>query len=187
MIRRKYKTRIEYLEGTVSRFWSHVDRKGPNDCWEWQGTMASPNKCGQRYGSFGTTKNGRGFGIRAHRFAWMLLNGSIPDGYVVMHHCDNPACVNPNHLSAATQAENLADRDRKGRTQRGERQWNSRFTEADIIEIRNDTRPIAVIAEDRGCDYTHILRIQRGDCWKHVPMPDTPVHDDLTQVNKSDG
>ena len=105
------------------------------------------------------------------------MNGSIPDGYVVMHHCDNPSCVNPRHLSAATQAENLADRDKKGRTQRGERQWNSKLKEQDVIEIRTSTLSTTELAEKYDTDYTNIQRIRSGQSWKHVPMPETPVHD----------
>lgn len=62
-------------------------------------------------------KLGRSFA--AHRVAWLVFRGPIPDGLCVMHKCDTPTCVNPDHLRLGTQAENLADRDAKGRTRTG--------------------------------------------------------------------
>ena len=57
----------------------------------------------------------------AHRLAWAAANGPIPDGMLVCHKCDVRSCINPNHLWLGTDADNIADRDAKGRTSRGER------------------------------------------------------------------
>jgi hypothetical protein len=94
-------------------FWSKV-RKRRNGCWEW---TAFKNKSG--YGSFSF----RGGMIRTHRASWILTNGEIPKGEgfhgtCVLHKCDNPSCVNPEHLFLGTQSENIQDRNIKGRTQR---------------------------------------------------------------------
>jgi hypothetical protein len=80
------------------RFWAKVDAMG--DCWEWTG-----GKQDRRYGIF--HPNGSATGEMAHRFAWELLVGPIPDGLTLDHLCRNPSCVNPDHLEPVTIAENL--------------------------------------------------------------------------------
>lgn len=96
----------------AERFWSKVKRGADDDCWEWQ---ASRDRAG--YGWFGF----RGRVHKSHRVSWMLANGDIPAGLFVMHACDNPPCVNPSHLSLGTASANAADRNKKGRTARGDR------------------------------------------------------------------
>ena len=78
---------------------------GP-ECWEWKGAR-------NQYG-YGIIRH-EGRVLRAHRWAWSLVNGPIPEGLVVMHSCDNRGCVNPDHLSVGTQADNLRDMWAKGR------------------------------------------------------------------------
>lgn len=79
-------------------------------CWEWTATR---NRKG--YGVVGIALNGRPVGIPAPRLQWMHHHGEIPPGHVIMHFCDNPPCINPDHLRCGTQAENLADMRAKGR------------------------------------------------------------------------
>ncbi len=164
----KQSTRLEVFERTVGRFWSKVDRSEVEGCWIWQGTIALPNKCGQRYGSFGFTEDGKSVAYRAHRFAWMLCNGEIPDDMVIMHSCDVPLCVNPNHLKAATQAENVADRDAKGRTARGENHGASKLTDMQAKFIKRSSKPTQVLANRFGVHYTTVMKIKQGVNWAHV-------------------
>ena len=85
------------------RFWSRV--KKTSKCWEWQGTKLKTG-----YGVVSI----KGKNIRAHRIAYELTKGKIPQGYGVCHTCDNPSCVKPDHLWIGTHKENMEDRNKKG-------------------------------------------------------------------------
>lgn len=89
------------------RFWSRVDIRSEDECWLWRGWLDQHG-----YGRWGYSKRKKEY---AHRFAWRLTWCEIPEGLVVMHSCDVPACCNPAHLMLGTQRANLTDRDRKGR------------------------------------------------------------------------
>ena len=95
----------------MDKFWKKVDKSG--DCWLW---MAG--KLEKGYGQFWF--DGRTH--RAHRMAWLLTNGEIPEGMCVLHKCDNPPCVNPSHLWLGTNQDNMDDMNNKGRN------WNSNRT-----------------------------------------------------------
>lgn len=104
-------------------FFAKIDQSG--ECWEWLGRKY------RGYGEYGSD-NPR----RAHRIMWTMENGPIPDGKVIMHKCDNPGCVNPDHLSLGTQADNIADAKKKNRTARGNGIKNSRLDEKKVRVIR---------------------------------------------------
>lgn len=90
------------------RFWDKVEIGGPGECWLW---TAAKNRDG--YGSFGTGEGTKT--TLAHRWSWQESVGEIPDGMYVLHTCDEPSCVRPDHLFLGTQADNVADCARKGR------------------------------------------------------------------------
>ena len=91
---------------TPERFWASVDPSG--DCWLWQGAVHTDR------GGYGAFQDGDGIKY-AHRAAWELENGPIPEGMQVCHHCDNPPCVRGSHLFLGTQKDNIADMLAKGR------------------------------------------------------------------------
>lgn len=94
-------------EPTV-RFGRKIEKDPVSGCWNW---TASRHRDG--YGWFGP--GGRGRAVLAHRWAYENFVGPIPSGLYILHHCDNPPCVNPDHLFVGTQADNVADCIRKGR------------------------------------------------------------------------
>lgn len=108
---RKYCSRACYYTGRKStaqeRFWSKVDRRGPEECWPWNGPLDSHG-----YGLF-CWENGQ---RHASRYALEERLGRQLGSLFALHTCDNPRCVNPNHLFPGTQLDNLRDMARKGRT-----------------------------------------------------------------------
>lgn len=161
----------------ITRFWSKVDRSG--DCWLWTGTIVSHG-----YGEFYAS----GQRHRPHRIAWSLVHGPIPEGLVICHRCDNPACVNPEHLFAGTQADNMRDMVKKGRREytgkadfrqrrpemihKGIDNGNAKLTEEDVRLIReryaagNITQ--AALAAEYGVHPTAISQIIRRVGWQHI-------------------
>jgi hypothetical protein len=97
------------------RFWEKVDRTG--ECWRWTGgRVGSADVESGRYGRFAiSTTRGHVVLVLAHRFSWELHFGPVPAGLHVLHACDNPACVNPDHLMVGTHRANRWDASRKGR------------------------------------------------------------------------
>ena len=91
------------------RFWEKV-KKGPG-CWEWTG-----GKDSKGYGSFMLCVEGFSWHVSAHRVSWKLTTGYLPIGKSILHRCDNPSCVRPDHLWAGTQMDNMRDAVNKGRT-----------------------------------------------------------------------
>jgi hypothetical protein len=117
--------------GTLEeRFQRHYIQGDPNECWEWQ---AGRDKDG--YGSIG---NGTGRSIKAHRYAYERTYGAILPSMVVMHTCDNPPCVNPNHLRMGTHRENSQDKIRKGRadSSKGASHHSAVLDREKVLQIR---------------------------------------------------
>ena len=114
----------------------------------------------------------RGKLVKAHRYAVERVKGPIPAGMVVMHACDNPKCVNIEHLLVGSQMDNVRDMDAKGQRinnqAKGVANGNSKITENDVREIRSDGRRQVDIAAAYGITQTVVSKIKLRQAWRHV-------------------
>jgi hypothetical protein len=154
---RPTKTRAE-------RFWSHVDKRGADDCWPYLGSTAKNG-----YGQFNDISpvTGKRTTRRAHRVAFELHNGSIPDGKGVLHTagCTTKRCCNPAHLYAGTQKQNVADAKRDGRLN------GSLLTPANvktIVLLMTKGYGSAAMQERFGISAQAVSNIMGGRTWGHV-------------------
>jgi len=145
--------------------------KGPG-CWEIQGAAVQGG-----YVHIGVITNGRQRLFKAHRVAWELANGPIPEGMRVLHACDNPRCVNPKHLSVGTQAENVHDSIQKGRYKTyGRQKLNAQQVhEIRALAIRGERQKD--IAARFGIKRHTVSGILHGKSWAHLPQQPTQTSD----------
>lgn len=138
--------------------------KDASGCWLWKG--------GRDRGGYGSTHDPRRTRWLAHRWFWTYANGPIPPGLCVCHRCDNPPCVNPDHLFLGSHADNIADRDAKGRQACGERNAASKLGEDDVaaIRARYATGDVSQyqLADEYGIHQTMVSLIVRRQNWQTV-------------------
>lgn len=153
-------------------FWQRVDKQGPEPshvaglgpCWLWTGA-----------------KDGKGYGQvrrrpklwQAHRLAYTLTHGDIPEGLVVMHRCDNPTCVNPEHLSLGTQADNMADAAQKDRLATADDLPQTKLTAAQVAraiqEVTDGASTLRELAQEFGVSEATLNSAVRGTkSWRHL-------------------
>lgn len=154
---------VQDIDLTERRFWSHVDRRGPDECWPWTGLRV------KGYGQF---KAGGRY-MRAHRQAFFYAGGSVTEAEpLVLHSCDNPPCCNPAHLSAGNTARNIQEREARGRrvTTFGENNPASKLTAVQVSEIRNRFTGAkgqqAALAREFNTSPTNVLAITNRKTWK---------------------
>lgn len=143
-------------------FWFHCSPCDENECWEWQGPRNDDN-----YGRLNFYGRVRG----AHRYSYELHFGPIPKGFQVLHRCDNPSCVNPNHLFLGKPADNAADKVAKGRHPRGEDCVRAKLTEEivrEIFRLREQGALQSEIAEKLGTSQKNVSSVLRRKSWAHV-------------------
>jgi hypothetical protein len=146
----------------AERFLDFYKPGKPDACWPWTGTIHH-----RRYGVIGDNKNRQ---YLAHRVSYERAHGPIPPGLYVCHTCDNPPCVNPAHLFVGTDADNQADKARKGRAPRGERNKAAKLTAEDVRAIRALYPALSqqAIANRFGVHQSIVSDIVRGETWTHV-------------------
>lgn len=162
----------------ADRFWSRVQKA--DGCWLWTGTV---NRHG--YGQISSGASRRT--LLAPRVSWELANGPIPDGLCVLHRCDIPGCVRPEHLFLGTKADNVRDmtakarqavgeqhgrRTRPERTARGEQQGLAKLTDETVREARARYAAGGVsfptLARDYGVSLRAIWLAVRRRTWTHI-------------------
>ncbi len=149
-------------EGFAEYFWNKAV-KGDDGCWRWRGI----DKKG-RYGKIlvGETK------YQTHRLSWILTHNVEPT-LLILHHCDHPSCINPEHLYEGTDADNSRDKVMRDRMNplKGEQHPKSKLTDAKVRDIKQELKqgiPWNVLSEKYGVVKGSIGHIAAGRSWKHV-------------------
>jgi DNA-binding XRE family transcriptional regulator len=165
-----HNSRVRPRQDLAERFWLQVDKDGPTvrpelgPCWLWTGSRDEDG-----YGRI----NVDGETVGAHRVALELAGYIIPAEFLqVLHRCDNPPCVRPDHLRIGTKHDDAADKVSKGRQPRGERHWKAKLTDTLATEIRSLYQAGGTtqeeLAQQFGVDETTIANILRGNAWTHL-------------------
>lgn len=136
----------------------------PNSgCWLWTGKLDS-------YG-YGVLQinGGRGRTVKAHRLSLEIHGAAASADQVVCHRCDNPACVNPDHLFAGTRADNSRDMAKKGRSTIGEQNPMAKLSASDVLAIRSDASTSAPdLAKQYGVSPETVRNYRSGRTWRHI-------------------
>lgn len=142
---------------TEERFFHYVDKR-PGGCWIWTASTFGEG----RYGAFGIARKT----ICAHVYSYIIHKGPVPRGMFVCHTCDNPPCVNPDHLFLGTIQDNTKDMINKGRFRvaSGDTHYKTKIKEADLPKIFEMAKSMSqtAIAQHFGVYPSHICRILSG-------------------------
>jgi hypothetical protein len=166
----RYCSRICYLShhgaGPKRKpFWNRIAIGGADECWPW-----TDNTTAAGYGHLSI--GGRVH--LAHRVAWEIANGKIPEGAVIRHSCDNPPCCNPSHLMFGSHRDNTADMLARNRNRPpiGERNGRGKLTAAQVAEIRRLAPSFRgryrALGAQFGVNVSTISAISRGCSWTHT-------------------
>jgi len=148
-------------------------RLAENGCWEWMSTIKNGYGCFESDSIQMKARKSRKRG--AHQVSYEAFKELIPQGMVVRHTCDNPLCVNPDHLILGTQADNVADRETRGRRKgiNGEKVGTAKLTAEKVLEIRSSKLSYSVLANKYNVDKSTIALIKAGKSWKHLICVET--------------
>lgn len=154
---------------TLRRFWSKVEVRGLEECWEWKAGTTEDG-----YGKFWVSEDRRAG--RAHRISYEMFHDMhLPEGQFVTHSCDNRVCVNPRHLSLGSPTSNMREKVERGRQAKGEDFDSSKLTKDDVVSIRKRYAQGGISQDDLADEYNVSQRlvsfIVRGEQWSHVGGP----------------
>lgn len=151
----------------IERFWTKVDKKSDNECWEWKSTILNTG-----YGQFTIKAINK---YSSHRIAYSLYNNEVINiTDLILHNCDNRKCCNPYHLRKGTHKENMKDMTNRNRSYKpnGEKHPNCKLTEQDIIDIRAKYIPRKYtqqkLADEYNLSIQHVSDIINKKKWKHI-------------------
>lgn len=154
-----------------TRFWRYVGLDDDAQCWNWVGSLRENG-----YGQLNIDQ----YPYKVHRISYALWNGALPQGrFQVQHHCDNPQCVNPAHLYAGTQSDNMRDEYRRGRRKHSNR---ARGVNVHTAKLTDDLVREARRLHEQGLSFGKtaklfhvtrptITRAIKGLTWPHVSAP----------------
>jgi len=148
------------------RFWEKVDKKSDSKCWEWTASLRSDG-----YGQLHYIQDGRRYCLPAHRLSWSIHFKEVPHGKQVLHRCDNPKCVNPNHLFLGTNEDNRQDMVNKKRHMFGEKHISAKLKETNILYIRRaytNGRSLSALAREFDVYPSTIERVVKERTWRHI-------------------
>lgn len=152
-------------QAVLDRFWEKVEKRGPDECWDWKASVTTTG-----YGRFKITSY---VTACANRVALALSTGVEPDGMQALHSCDRPICCNPNHLRWGTVADNVRDKVDRGRARTGDQcganNGAAKLSDDDLAKVvdglkrgLNNTQ----IARELPIGHAMVSKIRRGHMWK---------------------
>jgi hypothetical protein len=177
--RRKLLERMASSVEGHARFWQKASIGKADECWNWNGWINN------QYGYYVIRvyrqgNKGKNYNFEAHRVAYLLKHGSLPENLLVCHKCDNRICVNPKHLFLGTYQDNSSDMVTKNRQIIGQHIKGAKLSPENVYEIRQMRRagvPVKDVASQFGIHRQNVKFIESRMTWKH--LPEDPMNDPM--------
>jgi hypothetical protein len=164
-MRKRLLARGHYDASDITRFMDRVSPEPNSGCWLWDGSTFK----GRQYGQFSIANR---MTVQAHRFSYFMSRGEPvrSGGHLICHTCDNPCCVNPDHLWEGSCADNMIDKRSKGRAPRllGTLNGMAKIDPEIVKSIRADSRGHTSVANAYGLSVSHVHCIRKNKSWRHV-------------------